>query len=160
MTSQARDWMAAASCSEGPRPTIRFADLPRQHQHEILRLTATAAGSIAFFIAVSVIPRTLSSRSLVSGVVLLDPPARTAVLDPPARPAGLTSPAPTPPPAAHGHARLSGRSQTANTPPPAAEEPVAIETPAIPPPERHRNPLSRLVRAVFRTGPSVAPPDR
>src|SRR5579871_4933210 len=75
MGSDARDWIGAAACSEGPTPATRFADLPRSYRKELLRLTAAAGLSIAFFITVGVLPRVLASRSLASRVALLEPPA-------------------------------------------------------------------------------------
>jgi hypothetical protein len=160
MTSQARDWMGAASCSEGPRRTIRFSDLPRKHQREVLRLTVTAAMSVAFFIVLVVVPRTLSSRSLASRVALLDPQTRAVPVVPPLR---------TAVPDVHRNDRLVSRAQTARirqqpssasspelVPVDASPESVAVDMPPIPQPARSRNPLSRFVHAVFHASAVIA----
>lgn len=72
MASRDRDWIDAASCREGPRPPAAFADLPRRHQHEMLRFAFAAVLSSAFFISLGVLGRPLPSRSLAAPVVLAD----------------------------------------------------------------------------------------
>lgn len=82
MASRAQDWMAAASCCEGPRPAATFADLPRAHRDEFLNFALVAAVSSAFFITLAIVIRPLPSRSLASRGVLPEPsPARASTLD-------------------------------------------------------------------------------
>lgn len=70
MSDPAKEWISVAACYQGPPPTARFADLPRAHQHDLLRFGAAAAGSIVFFIALALRPQPLPSRSLASHVML------------------------------------------------------------------------------------------
>src|SRR3954465_15704282 len=89
MTDRQQGWLTAASCHEGPAPTARFADLPHEHQNEIVRVGLLAAASTAFFIGVGMILTPLPSRNLASHAVLPHAmPVRPAVLE-----ARLTVPA-------------------------------------------------------------------
>ncbi len=78
MRDRTSEWIVAASCCEGPAPHATFADLPREHQREMMRFAVTAAASTAFFIAVAIIARPLPSRSMAAGATL---PTLTAPRD-------------------------------------------------------------------------------
>jgi hypothetical protein len=94
MPDVTRDWMAAAACTEGPRPEVTFADLPQQHQSEVVRLALVAAATVAYFVTAVTLAPPLSSRSLAAPAPL-PVPARSR----PVAPEGRTidsSPAPRP----------------------------------------------------------------
>ena len=80
MSTEARDWMTAVACAEGPRPTVTFTDLPRQHRGEMLRFALVAAVSTAFFVTVGVLAQPLSSRSLAAAAALPDSSLSRAAL--------------------------------------------------------------------------------
>ena len=165
MASRARDWIGAASCCEGPRPAATFADLPRAHQHEMVRFAMAAVLSTAFFLAVGILTRALPSRSLAARVGVLDPStAHPVLMD--MRQASTFEPRPmrqtrerparrlTEPPADQPLADQPEADE------PAAYQPVAYQAPpttepAVP--ERKKNIFSRIFHGVFRTGAAASP---
>jgi hypothetical protein len=146
--SQARDWIGAAACCEGPRPGARFGDLPRPHKQELLRLAAAALMSIAFFILVAISSRVLASRSLAARVALPQAVAARAAslqMEVNVRPASLTDPDDRPssrPPVVHIYHRPFARQVMA------IDAPLPAPLAQTDPPARPRNPVSRLVHAV------------
>jgi hypothetical protein len=73
MEAGAQDWMTAAACAEGPRPRVTFADLPPQHQEELVRLALVAAAATAYFVTLVLLSNPLPSRSLAARAALPDP---------------------------------------------------------------------------------------
>jgi hypothetical protein len=69
MASRA-DWMDAASCYEGPRPSAGFADLPREHRREMIVGALAAVLSTLFFLELGILLQPIPSRSLVAHVFL------------------------------------------------------------------------------------------
>ena len=133
------DWMTAAACAEGPRPTVTFADLPPQHQGELVRLAIVAALSAAYFVTL-VVAAPLASRSLAARSELPRAlPARSPALAPQLLRAAVETaserrPATRPRPAV---ALASFRE-------PVGDPPATSSSP-------RRNPFSRFFRGVLRT---------
>jgi len=75
MAERVADWLSAAACCEGPRPSATFSDLPRKHQDEILRAAVVATAAAAYFITLGILARPIPSRSLRAHAAL---PAATA----------------------------------------------------------------------------------
>jgi hypothetical protein len=152
MSTQAQDWMLAASYCEGPRPAVGFGDLPRQHQSAMLRLGLVAAASTAYFIALGVLAQPIPSRSLPLDAALPAAlAARPALLD-----ARLEMPVVTP------STRPSWRHRTVRQHD--TLEVVALQVPTgdadrqtnDPRPERRRNIFSRIFRGVWRSAQAPA----
>jgi hypothetical protein len=153
MASGAREWIGAASCFEGPRPAASFADLPRKHQHEMLRFAFAGALSTACFVAAGLLARPLPSRSLAAHAALPDATnARAALLD--MRPVMSTVP-PRRPLAERGVGQPAtlqrATVQLASLSEPLAEDSGTV--PAPPRPERRRNILGRLFHVFHNTPP-------
>jgi hypothetical protein len=141
MAEGARDWLVAAACCE-ERPAATFADLPRHHQDELVRVGFIAAASVAYFITLAILTLPIPSRNLATAVTL---PAATAprstLLE--ALLLEAASARVVPAPAARPRATVALAAEgdsIANPAPPAA---------AAPRPER-RNPVSRFFRGVWR----------
>ena len=58
--------MAAVACAQPPRRTVTFADLPPQHQREVVRVSLAAAATSALFITLAIVTRPIPSRSFVA----------------------------------------------------------------------------------------------
>jgi len=71
MADLAGNWLTAAACSTGPRPAATFAELPRQHQDEVVRLGFAAAAAVAYFVTLAVLARPIPSRSLAAAPLCL-----------------------------------------------------------------------------------------
>ncbi len=143
MANEARDWMTAASCAEGPPPSVRFADLPRQDQGEVLRVALVAAASTAYFITLAILARPLASRSLQGDAALPHPGmARSPILD-----ARLVD---DPVPPAGDRTRLArprAGLELTSLREPVADEPASAPIADTPP--RRRNVFSRFFRGVL-----------
>jgi hypothetical protein len=138
MTDQARDWMVAASCCEGPRPAVTFSDLPRAHRDELLRFALVAAASSAFFITVALVMRPLPSRSLTTAAALPHHvPPRGMLLE--ARDSAAPIPAPQ---------RLRARVVRARVVEEVADESTSPALSQLS--GRRGNVFTRLLRGVFR----------
>ncbi len=140
MSDQARDWMTAASCTEGPRPSVTFSDLPRRYRGEMVRFAIVAAASSAYFVTLVILSRPLPSRSLLNDAALPGGVAsRPILLD-----ARLTD---LPAPVARVRAPRLRRPVALvalREPPPAIDTvPDEVEAP------RRRNVFSRFFRGVF-----------
>jgi hypothetical protein len=70
MASHTQDWIVAASCCEGPRPRVTFADMPPRHRRDIFVVGFTAAVSSAYFVTLGILLQPIPSRSL-AGTVLM-----------------------------------------------------------------------------------------
>lgn len=138
MANDAKDWMVAAACVEGPRPKVTFGDLPRQHQEDILRLAVVAVASTAYFITLVVLSAPLASRSLVAHATLPHPgvarspvlEARVARVEPVSTPRRVLRPRPD--------ATLA-----------VLREPASVSLAARSTPRR--NPFSRFFRGILHT---------
>jgi hypothetical protein len=147
MAGLTSDWIGAAQCCEGPRPVASFGDLPRAHQHEMLRFVAVAAASSAFFVTLWILSRPIPSRSLVAHAALPQPlPAQPLAID--LRPAAPIETAPRRP-AREPRLRASYQLVSAGQ----AIDARAARSAAAP--ERRRNVFSRFFRTIIRT---VQPP--
>jgi hypothetical protein len=146
MASRAPDWIGAAWCCEGPRPTATFADLPRAHQREILCLAIIATLSASYVLALGAPARPIPSRSLIARVTLPNVAvARAALLDV-RQLTPIDAPSPRP---------LRARPVRQ----PAAVQLVSLRESAVDdrptesartPPERRRNVFSRIFHGVVR----------
>lgn len=152
MASRSGDWIVAASCCEGPRLCVTFADMPREHRRQMLALVFAAALSTAYFVTLGVLMQPIPSRSLAAHValphgtisnaallkaspaVLLDAPPRRATRQRTVRPLAAVQLASASEPVADG-----GRTTTR----------VAPER------ERRRNLLSRFFGGMLRGVQSV-----
>lgn len=70
MASRPQDWIVAASCCEGPRPCVTFADMPVPHRRDMLVVGFAAAVSTAYFVTLGILLQPIPSRSL-AGTVLM-----------------------------------------------------------------------------------------
>jgi hypothetical protein len=70
MASHTQDWIVAASCCEGPRSRVTFADMPSQHRREMLVVGFAAALSSAYFVTLGMLLQPIPSRSLVATVLM------------------------------------------------------------------------------------------
>jgi hypothetical protein len=153
MGDGSRDWLSAAACTEGPRPAVTFADLPPQHQEEMVRLALVAAAAAACFV-LAVWSAPLASRSLAARTVMpqADPPqsaalaARAAALA--AQAAALDAPRPV-----TSLDTLPARPRVSRPRPAvtlaALREPIGGRPATMPAPRR--SPFSRFFRGVLRT---------
>ena len=141
MAEGARVWLVAAACCE-ERPAATFADLPRHHQDDLVRVGFIAAMSIAYFITLAILARPIPSRNLATPVALLAATApRSTLLE--RRSVEAAAARVVPAPAARPRATVA-----------LAAEGDPIASPArraadAPRPER-RNPVSRFFRGVWR----------
>jgi hypothetical protein len=147
MSDRARDWLVAAACCEGPRPAATFADLPRQHQRQIVRIAAATAAAAAYFIVLAIHVRPVPSRSLLTAAALPNTPPvpRPALLD--ARPIAAIDP-PSSQPGAARAARASGLYELAAVGKPSADDRATGTTARQ---ERRGNVFSRFFRGVRRS---------
>jgi hypothetical protein len=153
MGDDSRDWLSAAACTEGPRPAVTFADLPPQHQEEMVRLVLVAAAAAACFVLV-IWSAPLASRSLAGDTAMpnADPPPSAALA---ARAAALSAQA-----AALETPRPLAVNDTAPAPPRVSRPRPAVTLAALREPTGgrpastsapRRNPFSRFFRGVLRT---------
>jgi hypothetical protein len=70
MASHPQDWIVAASCCEGPRPCVTFADMPPRHRRDMFVVGFAAALSTAYFVTLGILLQPIPSRSL-AGTVLM-----------------------------------------------------------------------------------------
>jgi len=84
MASSPQDWIVAASCCEGPRPGVTFAEMPREHRREMLAGAFAAALSTAYFVTLGILlVRPIPSRSLAAPVPMPNPaPADVVSVEP------------------------------------------------------------------------------
>jgi hypothetical protein len=146
MASRAPDWIGAAWCCEGPRPTATFADLPRAHQREILCLAIAATLSASYVLAFGVPARPIPSRSLIARVTLPNAAVARATVPDEQQLTRIDAPASRP-----LHPRPARQS--------AAVQLVSLRESAVDdrptesartPPERRRNVFSRIFHGVVR----------
>ena len=79
MSARAVDWLNAAACFSGPQPPATFADLPKQHQDDMLRLGFVAVMAVAYFVTLAIMTQPIPSRSLVAPSTLpIAPPSLSA----------------------------------------------------------------------------------
>jgi hypothetical protein len=150
MASRALDWIGAASCCEGPRPTVTFADMPHEHRRDIVVVAFAAALSSTYFLTLGILLQPIPSRSLAAHVVA--PPAAVSpdvVISDAAPAAPQAVPVVAPPRRTHHAVRPLASVQLASLN--ETVEPVRAVS-AAPQEERHRNVVSRFFRGVFRGG--------
>jgi len=70
MAGRPQDWIVAASCCEGTRPCVTFADMPREHQRDMFLVLFAAVLSSAYFITLGLLLQPIPSRSLAAPVLL------------------------------------------------------------------------------------------
>ncbi len=70
MANHPHDWIVAASCCEGPRPRVTFADMPPRHRRDLVVVGFAAALSSAYFVTLGILLQPIPSRSL-AGTVLM-----------------------------------------------------------------------------------------
>jgi hypothetical protein len=131
MANHPHDWIVAASCCEGPRPRVTFADMPPRHRRDLVVVGFAAALSSAYFVTLGILLQPIPSRSL-AGTVLM--PHTTASL------AELRDTAPVVPP---GASRRPLRMR--------ATQPRPVAEPAS---ARGRRPLSAVQLASYRELPA------
>jgi hypothetical protein len=145
MGERTGDWLTAAACSAGPRPAATFADLPRQHQDEVVRLGFTAAAAVAYFVTLGILARPIPSRSLQAHTVLPAAAAPRFELPVWQRVDAVGAARPLPSPGVRP--RAASELATAQTPAATAER-RAVDAP---PPQPRRNMFSRFFRGVWRS---------
>jgi len=156
MASHAQDWIVAASCCEGPRPTATFADMPRKHKSELLRFAFVAALSATFFATLAILARPIPSRSFAANVALPNPVLPRPELRQATLVASIDAPSPRPL-RTHSlrtrpsHARAGFQVASLREAP--ADDVKAGYIPVTQ--ERRSNVFSRFFRTVFRGTPSA-----
>jgi hypothetical protein len=146
MSVKAGDWLTAAACCTEQQTTATFADLPRHHQDEMVRLGFVAVTSIVYFVTLAVLTQPIPSRSLVRHSTLpIAPPVRPALLD--ARLDAIGAP-----PLRSPRPRAAAELVDARGPVREADRPSA----APPRPERRGNIIGRFFRGIFRPPPASA----
>ena len=70
MADREQDWLVAAACRQEPQRRATFADLPRQHQRELVRFAIVAAASTASFIVLWALSQPIRGRNLRSDATL------------------------------------------------------------------------------------------
>ena len=80
MASRPQDWIVAASCCEGPRPCVTFADMPLAHRRDMAGIAFAAALSTAYFVTLAILLQPIQSRSLAAQVPMPQPVVASAAV--------------------------------------------------------------------------------
>ena len=80
MTNRPQDWIVAASCCEGPRPCVTFADMPLAHRRDMAGIAFAAALSTAYFVTLAILLQPIQSRSLAGQVPMPQPVVASAAV--------------------------------------------------------------------------------